>query len=185
MTPAPWSRSRCQSLGAKFVKIDVGETGQTEQGYAKELTAEQLEAQRQQMARHVGNADVVITTAQIFGRPAPRIVSAEMVAGMRPGSVAVDLAASTGGNIEGSVADQEVMIGGVRVIGLANLPSEVAKDASQMYTNNVVNLIEHAWDEDQKTLRLDPEDDVLASCLLTYHGEIRDERIRALVEAES
>ncbi len=181
----PVVEEQVQSLGAKFVKIDVGETGQTEQGYAKELTAEQLEAQRQQMARHVGNADVVITTAQIFGRPAPRIVSAEMVAGMRPGSVAVDLAASTGGNIEGSVADQEVMIGGVRVIGLANLPSEVAKDASQMYTNNVVNLIEHAWDEDQKTLRLDPEDDVLASCLLTYHGEIRDERIRALVEAES
>ena len=181
----PVVEEQVQSLGAKFVKIDVGETGQTEQGYAKELTAEQLEAQRQQMARHVGNADVVITTAQIFGRPAPRIVSAEMVAGMRPGSVAVDLAASTGGNIEGSVADQEVMIGGVRVFGLANLPPRLPRAASQMYANNVVNLIEHAWDEDQKTLRLDPEDDVLASCLLTYHGEIRDERIRALVEAES
>lgn len=181
----PVVEEQVQSLGARFVRIDVGDTGQTEQGYAKELSDEQLELQRQQMARHVANADIVITTAQLFGRPAPRIVSADMIAGMRPGSVAVDLAASTGGNIEGSVADQEVVVNGVRIIGLANLPAEVARDASMMYANNVSNLLEHAWDEQHSNLNLDPDDAVLASCLLTHRGVVRDERIRSLLEAKS
>ena len=179
----PVVEEQVQSLGARFVKIDVGETGQTEQGYAKELTAEQLEMQRRQMARHVADADIVITTAQLFGRPAPRIVSADMIRGMKPGSVAVDLAASSGGNIEGSVVDQEVIVSGVRIIGLGNLPAEVARDASLMYGNNVANLIEHAWDAEAAALELDPEDAVLTSCLITHGGIIRDERIKSLVEA--
>lgn len=181
----PVVEEQVQSLGARFVKIDVGETGQTEQGYAKPLTDEQLASQRQQMARFCANADIVITTAQLFGRPAPRIVTAEMVAGMRPGSVIVDLAASTGGNVEGTVADEEAVVGGVRLIGLSNLPGLVARDASQMYSANVVNLLEHAFGKGAEKRSLDPGDAVLGSCLLTYQGDVRNEQIRVLVEAKA
>ena len=176
----PVVEEQVESLGAKFVKIDVGETGQTEQGYAKELTEEQLELQRQGMAKVIANADIVITTAQVFGRPAPRIVSKKMVEGMRPGSVVVDLAASTGGNVEGTKADEEVMINGVKLIGMSNFPGEVARDASQVYASNVANLLEHAWDKEE-SFRLDLEDTIINSVLLTHQGEIRDERIRASV----
>ncbi len=178
----PVVEEQVQSLGARFVKIDVGETGQTEQGYAKALTEEQLELQRQQMAKFIAGSDILITTAQVFGRAAPRIVSKDMVEGMRPGSVIVDLAASTGGNVEGTVADKEVIINGVKIIGLSNFPAEVAKDASQMYANNVANLLEHAWNKESKRLELNLEDELISAVLLTHNGEIRDERIRALVE---
>ncbi len=179
----PVVKEQVQSLGARFVEIDVGETGQTAQGYAKELTSEQLEMQRKQMAKVCAGADVIITTAQVFGRGAPRIVSAEMVAGMRPGSVIVDLAASTGGNVEGTVADQEILTdNGVLIVGLANMPAEVARDASQVYANNLYLLIEHAWDKEAKQIKLDPADDVVGACLLTSQGVVRDERIRNLLE---
>jgi NAD(P) transhydrogenase subunit alpha len=109
-------------LGARFVKIDLGETGQTKDGYAKALTEEQLQIQREGMAKVCASSDVVITTAQLFGRPAPRIVTEEMVRGMQPGSVIVDLAVEGGGNVAGSQIDQEVDVDGVRIIGLGNLP---------------------------------------------------------------
>lgn len=178
----PAVAEQVQSLGAKFVQIDVGETGQTEQGYAKPLTEAQLELQRQQMARFCANSDIVITTAQLFGRPAPRIVTGDMVAGMRPGSVIVDLAASSGGNVEGSRPDEVVEIDGVKIIGFTNLPGEVARDASHMYSNNLWNLIEHAWDAEQGALRLDLDDEVIGGCLLTHDGEVRDERVRKSLE---
>lgn len=171
------------SLGARFIELDVGETGQTEQGYAKELTEEQLAEQRRQMAKVVASADVVITTAQLFGRPAPRIVDAKMVAGMRPGSVIIDMAASTGGNVEGSVSDQEVVVDGVHIVGLANLPGLVARDASEMYASNLFALMQHVWDEENGRVRTDPDgDDVLEHCLLTYRGEVRDARVAATLE---
>ena len=180
----PVVAEQVRSLGAKFVELDVGETGETEQGYAKELTQEQLAEQRRQMAKVVANADVVITTAQLFGRPAPRIVDAEMVAGMRPGSVIVDMAASTGGNVEGTVAGEEVEVHGVTIVGRVDLPSTVARDASEMLAANVANLVEHAWDEEAKTLVLDPErDDLIAACLLTADGTVRDERVASALEA--
>src|SRR5210317_218774 len=109
-----------QSLGARFVKIDLGETGQTKDGYAKALTDEQLQKQREGMAKVCAAADVVITTAQVFGKKAPLIVTEDMVAGMSKGSVLVDLAVETGGNVAGSQANQEVEVDGVRIIGLAN-----------------------------------------------------------------
>lgn len=171
------------SLGAKFVELDVGETGETEQGYAKELTDEQLAEQRRQMAKVVASADVVITTAQLFGRPAPRIVDAGMVAGMRPGSVIVDMAAGTGGNVEGSVADEEVVVEGVRIIGLVNLPGQVARDASEMYGSNLFALVQHLWDEEAGGLRSEADDDeVLGHCLLTAAGEVRDARVAASLQ---
>jgi len=170
------------SLGAKFATIDVGETGETSQGYAKALTEEQLAKQREQMAKYCANADIIVTTAQVFGRSAPRIVTADMVAGMKAGSVIVDLAASTGGNVEGTRADEDVLIDGVTIIGLANFPGKVAKDASQMYASNVANLLEHLWDKDAGALHLDLEDAITQSALLTHESTIRDERVRAAIE---
>jgi len=179
----PVVKEQVQSLGARFVEIDVGETGQTEQGYAKELTEEQLDMQRKQMAKICAGADIIVTTAQVFGRAAPKIISAEMVAGMRPGSVIVDLAASTGGNVEGTKADEEVRSdNGVLIVGLENFPAEVARDASQMYASNVYFLLEHAFDKEAGTLKLDTEDDVVGAALLTHQGQVRDERVRPVVE---
>jgi H+-translocating NAD(P) transhydrogenase subunit alpha len=170
-----------KSLGARFVTFDVGETGQTEQGYAKELTTEQLERQRQQMAKVVANADVVITTAQVFGRRAPRLLSAVEVDGMRPGSVVVDLAASSGGNVEGSVAGEEIVTaGGVRIIGSHPMPAKVARDASLMYANNLMHLISHAFVDGE--LRTASEDPIVDGVLLTADGTIRHELLRSTIE---
>ncbi len=180
----PVVKEQVQSLGAKFVEIDVGETGQTEQGYAKELTAEQLESQRRQMAKVCANSDVIVSTAQVFGRRAPRIIDESMVAGMRRGSVIVDMAAATGGNVAGSKPGEEVLTeNGVLIVGADDLPARVAKDASQVYANNLYLLIEHAWDKEAGALRLDPQDAVVGACLLTAGGEIRDERVKAALGA--
>ena len=104
----PVVAEQVQSLGAKFVEIDLGEMGQTEQGYATELTPEQLELQREGQKAVIANADIVVTTAQLFGRPAPVIVGRDMIEGMKPGSVVIDMAVETGGNVEGSVLDEVV-----------------------------------------------------------------------------
>ncbi len=179
----PVVKEQVQSLGAKFVEIDVGATAQTAQGYAKALTEEQLASQREQMAKVCASADIVVTTAQVFGRRAPKIITAEMVAGMRPGAVIVDLAASSGGNVEATRVDEDVVTAnGVHVIGLSNFPSRVARDASQMYANNLYFLIEHAYDAETHQLRFDLDDDIIGGALLTHDGQVRDERVRALVE---
>jgi len=176
----PVVAEQVQSLGAKFVQIDLGDTGQTEQGYARELTPEQLELQRQGMKKIIGASDVVITTAQVFGRPAPRIVTRDMVEAMRAGSVVVDMAVETGGNVEGSVLNEVADINGVRVIGLGNLPSQVSRNASDMYSSNVVNLLGEFWDAERKTLHLDPADDIVKACVITRDGEIVNETIKKL-----
>lgn len=168
------------SLGARFVTFDVGETGQTEAGYARELTPEQLARQREQMARVVAGADVVITTAQVFGRRAPRLLTAAEIAGMRPGSVVVDLAAGSGGNVEGSVAGEEIVTDeGVRIIGIHPMAAAVARDASLVYANNLVHLIAHAFDGG--TLRAPEDDGIVAGVLLVDDGTIRDPRVREAV----
>ena len=176
----PVVAEQVQSLGAKFLDIDLGEVGQTEQGYAKELTAEQLEKQREGQKQVIGQSDVLITTAQVFGRPAPRIVGLDMVEAMKPGSVVVDMAVESGGNVEGSKLDEVVEVGGVKIIGQGNLPSEVARNASEMYSNNLFNLVSEFWDEEQKTLVLDPEDEIIKSCLITQGGEVINETIKNL-----
>ncbi len=176
----PVVAEQVQSLGAKFLDIDLGEVGQTEQGYAKELTAEQLEKQREGQKQVIGQSDVLITTAQVFGRPAPRIVGLDMVEAMKPGSVVVDMAVESGGNVEGSKLDEVVEVGGVKIIGQGNLPSEVARNASEMYSNNLFNLVSEFWDEEQKTLVLDPEDEIIKSCLITQGGDVINETIRNL-----
>lgn len=174
----PVVEEQVQSLGAKFVKVDLGETGQTAQGYAKELTPEQLEKQRQAMAKVCSYSDVVITTAQVFGRKAPRILTRAMVEGMQPGSVVIDMAVETGGNVEGSQLDQEVDINGVRVIGLGNLPGRVPVHASQMYASNLANFIEHFWDKKEKIFHFNVEDEILKNSLITHHGQVVNEVIK-------
>jgi len=173
----PVVEEQVQSLGAKFIKIDLGETGQTKDGYAKELTQEQIAKQREAMARYCAQADVVITTAQVFGRKAPVIITGDMIKGMRPGSVIVDLAVETGGNVEGSVSGKTVDINGVSIIGMENLPGRVAIHASQMYSSNVGNLIAHFWDKDAKTFHLNLEDEIIRGCLVTHNGAIFSETL--------
>jgi NAD(P) transhydrogenase subunit alpha len=174
----PVVEEQVKSLGARFVKIDLGETGQTKDGYAKALTDEQLQKQRDGMAKVCAASDVVITTAQLFGRKAPLIVTEDMVAGMSKGSVIVDLAVETGGNVAGSKANQEVEVGGVRIIGLANLPGEVAINASQMFSSNLFALVAEFWNEEEKRFVLDFEDEIIQACVITHQGEIVNEMIR-------
>lgn len=168
----PVVEEQVRSLGARFVKADLGETGQTAQGYAKELTPEQLAKQRDVMAEHCILSDVVITAAQVFGRKAPRILTTEMVRAMAPGSVVVDLSVETGGNVECSRADEEVEIDGVKVIGISNLPRRVARTASEMYSSNLGNFIEHFWDKQAGAFTRDLGNELLKGCLLTHGGQI-------------
>ena len=174
----PVVEEQVKSLGARFVKIDIGETGQTKDGYAKALTEEQLNKQREGMAKHCADADVVITTAQVFGRKAPLILTSSMVKGMKPGSIVVDMAAETGGNVEGSKLDQEIDVNGVKVIGFGNLSGRVPVHASQMYASNLGNLIEHFWDKAAKQFRLDREDEILKGCLVTHAGQIVNDTLK-------
>lgn len=176
----PVVAEQVQSLGAKFIEIDLGDTGQTEQGYARELTPEQIEMQKAGQKKVIAQSDVVITTAQVFGRPAPKIVSADMVEAMQPGSVVVDMAVESGGNVEGSRLNEIVDVNGVKVIGQGNLPSEVARNASDMYSANIFNLISEFWQSDDKRLELDPEDDIVANCVVTRDGAIVNETIKNL-----
>ena len=137
------------------------------------------------MAERCAQADVVITTAQVFGRKAPRIITTAMVKKMKSGSVVVDLAVETGGNVECSRLDEEVVINGVKVLGYGNLAGRVARTASEMYSNNLGNLVDHFWDREKKAFKLDPANDVLKECLLTHDGVICHERLRQLVELKS
>lgn len=181
----PVVAEQVQSLGAKFVEIDLGETGQTEGGYAQELTAEQLELQRQGMKSVISQADIVITTAQLFGRPAPKIVTQDMVAAMKPGGVIVDMAVDSGGNVDGSVPDQTVDVGGVSIVGMSNLPAEVCKDASQMYASNLVNLVSEFYDQQANSFALNLDDDILNGCVITTGGAIVNQSILSLRNQES
>jgi H+-translocating NAD(P) transhydrogenase subunit alpha len=180
----PVVEEQVKSLGAKFVKIDVGETGETAGGYARALTEEQLQRQREGMARVCAQSDVVITTAQVFGRKAPVIITTEMVRGMKPGSVVVDTAVETGGNVECSRLGEEVDVGGVRVLGHPNLAGRVPTHASQMYSNNLGSFVEHFWDKEAKTFRMDLDDEILKGSLVTHAGAVVNETIRRLLGGE-
>ena len=176
----PVVAEQVRSVGAKFLEIDLGETGQTQDGYAKELTPEQVEKQRQGQKAAIAESDVVITTAQVFGRKAPVLVTRDMVEAMQPGSVIVDMAAETGGNVEGSAAGQETVVNGVTIIGQGNWPNYVCRDASQMYSSNLCNMISQYWDKERNALTLDREDDIIRGCLITHGGAIVNETIKNL-----
>ena len=174
----PVVEEQVKSLGAKFVKIDIGETEETDQGYAKELTEEQIKLQQEGMKKVCSQSDVIITTAQVFGRPAPRIITQDMVEAMQPGSVIVDMAVSTGGNVEGSKNDEYIFREGVTIIGMSNLPGEVAKDASQVFGSNLFNMIEEFWDKENKVINFDLNDEILKGCVITHQGNIVNESVK-------
>ena len=178
----PTVEEQVQSLGAKFVKVDLGETGETKDGYAKALTQEQLDKQREMMTKHCAQSDVVITTAQVFGKKAPLIITSDMIKEMKPGSLIVDLAVETGGNVEGSKLGEEVEVDGVRIIGLENLPGHVAVHASQMYSSNLGNLIGEFWDDESKAFKLDLEDEIIKGCLVTHQGNIFSETVKNIIK---
>ncbi len=178
----PVVEEQVKSLGAKFVKIDLGETGQTKDGYATQLTPEQMELQKQGMAKACAQADLVITTAQLFGRKAPRIVDKAMVAQMQPGSVIVDMAVETGGNVEGSVLDSTVEVDGVKIIGLGNLPGKVAQTASEMYSANLGNFITHFWNKEDKLFQLKLDDDIIKGALITHDGALFSEMYKSIMK---
>jgi len=181
----PVVAEQVHSLGATFLDIDLGETGETASGYALELTAEQIQVQREAQKAVIAESDVVITTAQVFGRKPPVIVTRDMVEGMAPGSVVVDMAAETGGNVEGSVPNETVQINGVTVVGQGNLPNEVCRDASKMYSSNLFNLVEDTWDEESKAFQVHFEDEILRGCVITHHGEVTNETIKNILEGDS
>lgn len=169
-----------ESLGARFVKVDLGETGQTEQGYAKALTPEQLDKQRAAMADRCAQSDIVITTAQLFGRKAPVVVTGDMVRRMKPGSIIVDYAVESGGNVEGSQAGEDVDAGGVLIIGYRNVPGRLATSASQMYANNLYNFVDEFWDKDSKSFTLNRTDEIISGSLVTHGGELVNEMVKSI-----
>ena len=177
----PVVEEQVKSLGARFVKIDIGETGETEQGYAKELTPEQIEMQREGMKKVCASSDIVITTAQVFGRPAPTLVTSEMVSAMNQGSVIVDMAVGTGGNVEGSVPNETIDLNGVKIVGNTNLPGELPYHSSQVYSSNIFNLIDEFWNEEEKQLNLDITDEILSICLVSHEKEYINKTIKEIM----
>lgn len=178
----PVVEEQVKSLGAKFVKIDLGETGQTKDGYATQLTAEQVQLQKEGMAKACAQADLVITTAQLFGRKAPLLIDQAMIERMQPGSVIVDMAVETGGNVKGSKLDEVVDKGGVKIIGLGNLPGKVALTASEMYSANLGNFITHFWDKDAKEFKLNLDDDIIKGALITHQGALFSEMYKNIMK---
>jgi len=175
----PAVKDEVQSLGAKFLELQL-ESQEGTGGYAREQSEEFLAKQRELLTERVAAADVVITTAAIPGRKAPVLVTAEMVKGMRPGSVIVDLASETGGNVELTKAGEVLEVGGVYVDGTRNVPSTIAVHASQLYSRNLSNLLLSFSKEGQ--VNLDFEDEVVKGSVVTHDGEIVNERARQMVE---
>jgi len=175
----PEVKEQIESLGAKFLDLGVSAAGSG--GYARELTAEERAEQQRRLGEHLKNVDVIVTTAAVPGRPAPKIISADMVAGMKAGSVIVDLAAETGGNCELTRPGETVESGGVTVVGPLNLPSMGAIHSSDMYAKNLFNFLSLMIKDG--SLNLDWEDDLIAGTCLTHAGEIRHPATRQRVEA--
>ncbi|TMD72949.1 MAG: Re/Si-specific NAD(P)(+) transhydrogenase subunit alpha [Chloroflexi bacterium] len=174
----PAVKEEVQSLGATFIELPL-ETQEGEGGYAKEQSEEFLRKQRELIGEHVARSDVVITTAAVPGRRAPLLVTADMVKGMRPGSVIVDLAADTGGNVELTQAGKDVDVGGVTIIGTRNVPSTMPLTTSQLYARNVANLLLHLVKNG--VIALDMQDDITKGACVTYGGEIVNERAKQMV----
>ncbi len=167
----PAVKEQVESLGAKFIDLPMQESGEGQGGYAKEVSADFLAKQQAVLKEKLAQADVVITTAQVPGRPAPRLVTEDMVKAMRPGSIIVDLAADSGGNCELTENNKEVVKHGVLIMGHSNLPNTMPTDASNLYARNVYALIKLI--NDKGTLKLNLEDEIIAGALLTTDGAVR------------
>ncbi|MBX9601942.1 MAG: Re/Si-specific NAD(P)(+) transhydrogenase subunit alpha [Bryobacteraceae bacterium] len=174
-------REQIESLGAKFVTIDVGESAEGSGGYARQLSEAAIRRQQEQMAAVIAEQDVVITTAAVPGRKAPILVTREMVAGLAPGSVIVDLAAERGGNCELTRAGETVVENGVSVLGPVNVPSSVPNHSSQMYARNLATFVKHLMGKEKK-LEIHPGDEITRETLVARGGEVVHARVRDLLE---
>ena len=175
------TKEQIQSLGAKpiFVENVAGIEGEGAGGYATEMSPEYQKAQAELVSSHIAKQDIVITTALIPGKPAPRLVSDAQVAAMRPGSVIVDLAADAGGNVEGTVGGENVEKHGVTIIGASNLTRTLAADASALFARNLYNFLSAFWDKEQGRPVLPPDDEIVKAIRLTEGGKVVNERLTA------
>jgi len=170
----PATKEQVESLGAKFLAVEDEEfkNAQTAGGYAKEMSKEYLAKQAALVAEHIKKQDIVITTALIPGRPAPKLVSKEMVASMRPGSVIVDLAVERGGNVEGAKANEVVQVGPAKIVGYLNVPGRLAASASSLYAKNLLTFLETLIDRKEKKLAINWDDELVQGTALTRDGAI-------------
>lgn len=176
----PVVEEQVKSLGASFLKIDLGEMGQTAQGYAKELTPEQIAKQKEAQAKVCEKANIVITTAKVFGRKAPRLLEKNVLDRMMPGSIVVDLACGSGGNVEGSKPFEDVVTeNGVTILNGELLERQVPYDASKMFSGNITAFLTHFYDKEAKELKINLDDEIMKGCLLTSGGQIIHERFKA------
>jgi len=167
------------SLGGKFIEVDTSEDMQDAGGYAKEATPEFLKKQKELIFKHVSDADIVITTALVPGKKAPVLVTEEMVKNMKPGSVVLDMAVEFGGNCEVSEKGKTVKKYNVTIIGEPNIPSLVATHASEVYSKNIFNLLQHISKDGQINLKL--EDEIVKGCLISFNKEIINPRVKELI----
>ena len=179
----PATREQVESLGGKFLIVDeeAMKDAETSGGYAKEMTEEYKRKEREVIAAHVKDQDIVVTTALIPGRPAPVLVTREMVESMKSGSVIVDLAVETGGNCECAERGQVVEHQGVRIIGHDNMPARLARDASNLFAKNILNFLSPHIDAESGSLNLDWEDETVSDTVLTRDGAVVNERIKELM----
>jgi NAD(P) transhydrogenase subunit alpha len=170
----PATKEQVESLGAKFLAVEDEEfkNAQTAGGYAKEMSKEYQAKQAALVAEHIKKQDIVITTALIPGRPAPKLVSKEMVASMRPGSVLVDLAVERGGNVEGAKAGEVAKVGDVKIVGYLNVPGRLAASASALYAKNLLTFLETLIDKKEKKLAINWDDEIVKGTALTRDGAI-------------
>jgi len=170
----PATKEQVESLGAKFLAVEDEEfkSAQTAGGYAKEMSKEYQAKQAALVADHIKKQDIVITTALIPGRPAPRLVSKEMMASMRPGSVIVDLAVERGGNVEGVQPDAVTEVGDVKIVGYRNMPGRLAASASALYARNLLTFLETMIDKKEKKLAINWDDEIIKGTMLTRDGTV-------------
>ena len=170
----PATKEQVESLGAKFLAVEDEEfkNAQTAGGYAKEMSKEYQAKQAALTAEHIKKQDIVITTALIPGRPAPRLITAAMVASMRPGSVIVDLAVERGGNVEGAQPGHVAVVGGVKIVGHLNVPGRLAASASGLYAKNLLTFVETLIDKKEKTLAVNWDDELVKATVLTRDGAV-------------
>jgi len=166
------AKEQVESLGGKFIEVKSDEDGSSGAGYAKEMSEEYKQKQKQLIHDTLKKSDIVITTALIPGRAAPILITKEMIDDMRMGSVIVDIAANSGGNCEGTKANEVVQYNGVKIIGAGNLPSEVAAESSRLYSKNLYNFIEYITNKEFKEISFDLDDEIVKACLLTHGGKI-------------
>ncbi len=167
------AKEQVESLGGTFVEVESKESGEGTGGYAKEMSDAYKAQQAAKIKEVLQKSDIAISTALIPGRPAPRLITADMIAGMKPGSVIVDLAVEAGGNCEGSVLGKVVEQDGVSIIGYANMPGRIPHDASALYARNLLNLLTLCVDKDKQALALNEEDEIIQAIMITHKGKAK------------